>query len=134
MCKFDSILDETLEAWEDVRYGLIDELRNVPANRFDWRPVHDVRSTKELVVHILEVAMMMTEELVSRDAGFHRVSFPTLIKKHGARARALRTRGDAIRLLRSQLKDADQKFRTAGEIHMLQLIKRFDGVEGTRLT
>jgi uncharacterized damage-inducible protein DinB len=133
MSTIDSILEETLEAWEDARLGLIDELSNIPANRFDWRPTPHTRSVQELVIHILEVAMMMTEELNAADASFHRVSFSALVKKHGARARSLRTRNDAVKLLKTQLIDAQEKFRTSGELHMLQLIKRFDGEKGTRL-
>jgi hypothetical protein len=35
---FRSVLDEVLEGWWDVRNGLIDEVRTIPANRFDFRP------------------------------------------------------------------------------------------------
>ena len=80
---FRSMLDEVLEGWRDVRNGLIDEVRTIPANRFDFRPTPEVKDVRELIQHILEVAMMMTEELNAPGAGFHRVSFPTLIKKHG---------------------------------------------------
>ncbi|MEJ2720053.1 MAG: DinB family protein [bacterium] len=133
MPPFQSILDETLEAWEDARLGVIEEVRNIPAGRFDWRPTPDVMSVRELVIHILEVAMMMTGELAAPDTGFDRVPFPTLIKKHRGPIRSARTRGDLIKLLRSQLKDGEKKFRSAGELHMLQLITRFDGEKGTRL-
>lgn len=133
MPPFQSILDETLEAWEDARLGVIDEVRNIPASRFDWRPTPEVKSVRELVIHILEVAMMMTGELTAPDAGFNRVPFPTLIKRHGAPARSARTRGDLIKLLKSQLSDGQKKFHSAGELHMLQLVMRFDGEKGTRL-
>jgi uncharacterized damage-inducible protein DinB len=133
MPSFKSILEETLEAWEGARYGIIEEIRNIPADRLDWRPTPDVRSVRDLVIHILEVAMMMTGELAGPDASFHRVPFPKLIKKHGAPARSARTRGDLIKLLESQLSDGEKKFQSAGEIHMLQLITRFDGEKGTRL-
>src|SRR3989442_10049132 len=33
-----SILEETLEAWRDVRNGVVDEVRNLPAMSFDFRP------------------------------------------------------------------------------------------------
>ena len=133
MPSFQTILDETLEAWEDARLGVIEEVRNIPAGRFDWRPSPEVKSVRELVIHILEVAMMMTGELTASDSGFNRVPFPALIKKHGGPARSARTRGDLIKLLKSQLKDGEKKFRSAGELHMLQLITRFDGEKGTRL-
>jgi uncharacterized damage-inducible protein DinB len=36
-------------------------------------------------------------------------------------------------MLRTQLADGEKTFRTAGELHLLQTIRRFDGVMGTRL-
>jgi len=55
----DTLLEEAIEAWEDARNGVIAEVENLPANRFDFRPTPDVRSVTELVIHILEVSLMM---------------------------------------------------------------------------
>ncbi|UCG51529.1 MAG: DinB family protein [Candidatus Latescibacterota bacterium] len=133
MPTYKSILEETLEAWEDVRFGIIEEVRNIPGGRFDYRPTPDVMSVHDLVAHILEISMMMTEELTAPDANFHRMSFGRLIKKHAAPVRAATTKGDLVKLLRSQFRDAERKFRSAGELHLLQFITRFDGEKGTRL-
>lgn len=61
--RLSSLLEETLEAWWDVREGVIDELRNIPSDKLDFRPSSEMRSVREPVQHILEVAMMMTREL-----------------------------------------------------------------------
>jgi uncharacterized damage-inducible protein DinB len=95
-----SLLDETLEAWRDVRDGLIDEVRNIPARHFDFRPTPEVRSVRELVQHILEAT----------------------------------TKGELVKLLRSQMRDAERRFREAGELSLYQLITRFDGEPGTKFT
>ena len=58
-----SYLEESLTAWCDVRLGIVDEVRNIPANKFGFRPVSETRSVRELVQHILEVSMFMTAEL-----------------------------------------------------------------------
>lgn len=133
MKEFKNLLDEALEAWEDSRLGLIAELRNIPARHWDYRPTPEARSVSELAVHILEVAMMMTGELTRSDTNFRRAPWPKLLKIHAGAAYRAKTRSDLLRLLRSQLKEAERKFRSAGEIHMLQAIKRFDGQMGTRL-
>lgn len=133
MSVFKSLLDETLEAWEDTRMGLIDEVRNIPARHFDFRPTPEVRSVKELVVHILEVAMMMTGELTRPDTNFRRAAWPRLLKMYASDAYKAKTKSELLRLLRTQFRQAEKKFREVGELHMLQLIKRFDGELGTRL-
>ena len=39
MSEFVSLLDETIEGWWDVRHGVIAEVSNIPAGKFDFRPV-----------------------------------------------------------------------------------------------
>jgi uncharacterized damage-inducible protein DinB len=128
-----NLLEEALESWIDTREGLIDEVANIPATKFDFRPTAEVRSVKEVVVHIVEVAMMMTGELTRPDTNFHRLPWPKLLRMHAKEAYRAETKADLIRLLKSQLKKAEKKFREVGELHMLQLIRRFDGEVGTRL-
>ncbi len=130
---FTTLLEEGLESWIDTRKGLINEVQNIPAPKFEFRPTPEVRSVKEVVVHILEVAMMMTGELTRADTNFHRAPWPKLLRMHAKEAYRAETKFDLVRLLKSQLKQAEKKFLEVGELHMLQLIRRFDGEMGTRL-
>jgi uncharacterized damage-inducible protein DinB len=77
--------------------------------------------------------MMMTGELVRPDTDFRRAPWPKLLETYAGPAYRAKTRGELLKLLRSQLRDGCRKFRTAGEIHMLQTIQRFDGRPGTRI-
>lgn len=131
--EYRNILEESLEAWYDVRTGVIDELRNIPAGRFDFRPVDSVRSVKEVAIHILEVALMMAGELTREDTNFRRAPWPKLLRMHAAAAYQLETKKEIVDFMRSSLKEGIERFRQAGELHMLQLIERFDGKKGTRL-
>ncbi|MFQ5846233.1 MAG: DinB family protein [Candidatus Methylomirabilales bacterium] len=128
-----NLLEEVLEAWTDTRGGLIDEVRNIPAGHFAFRPTAEVRSVKEVVVHILEVAMMMTGELTRADTNFHRLPWPKLLRTYASAAYRAKSKADVLRLLKSQFTQAEKKFREVGELHMLQRIRRFDGELGTRL-
>jgi hypothetical protein len=128
-----SLLDEALESWRDARLGFLEEAQNIPASKFDFQPAPQVRSVRELAVHILEVAMMMVGELCRPDTNFRRAPWPKLLAMHAGPAYAAKTRGDLHRLLRTQLQYGERCFRAVGEIHMLQLIERFDGEHGTRL-
>jgi uncharacterized damage-inducible protein DinB len=130
---FRSVLDEVLEGWWDVRNGLIQEVQTIPANRFDFRPTREVKDVRELIQHILEVAMMMTGELTREDTDFRRAPWPKLLANYAKPAYRAKTKRELVALLRSQMRDAEKKFRAAGELSLMQFIKRFDGEDGTKL-
>ena len=128
-----TILDEALEAWDDARRGVIEEIENIPANRFDFRPSDGARSVAELAVHIMEVSLMMTGELTRDDTDFRRAPFPKLVAMYSKSIAGLRTKRELLAALRRTLKEGMAAFRKAGELHLLQTIVRFDGERGTRL-
>lgn len=130
---FSSLLEESLEAWQDARVGVIQELENIPADRFDFRPSPEVRSVEELAEHILEVAYLMTGELTREDTDFRRAPLPQLLDLYAGPAREASGKAQQLDLLRTQLDEGMEKFREAGELAMLQLIERFDGQKGTKL-
>jgi uncharacterized damage-inducible protein DinB len=129
-----TLLEETLEAWRDARLGVIAEIKNIPAKHFDFRPTPEVRSVRELAVHILEVAMMMTGELTRPDTDFHRKPWPQLLKLYAKPAYEATTRAALLKLLKTQLDDGIRAFRSAGELSLYQLITQFDGSLGTKFT
>ncbi|NIN72895.1 MAG: hypothetical protein GTO46_13415 [Gemmatimonadetes bacterium] len=133
MTSYKSVLEETLEGWRDVRQGLIEEVENVPADRFDFRPTADVMSVTELVQHILEVALMMTGELTRTDTDFRRAPWPELLDLYAGPVKAATSKAELLDLLRTTIGEAEQRFLDVGELHMLQFITRFDGEQGTRL-
>lgn len=133
MREYHSLLEEALEAWEDVREGIIEEARSIPARDWGFRPGDDCRSVEELVVHILEVAMLMVGELTRPDTDLERKPWPQLLATYAREAHRTRGKRDLLKLLRRQLREGMRAFLEAGELHSLQLIRRFDGRPGTRL-
>ena len=133
MAELRSMLDEILEAWWDVRSGVIAEVKNIPAERFDFRPTPKVRSVREQVQHILEVAMMMTGEFTRPDTNLHRAPWPKLLALYAKPAWRAKSRAQLLALLRSQFRDAERRFRAQGEIALWQQHRRFDGSPGTKL-
>ncbi|HYL21826.1 MAG TPA: DinB family protein [Gemmatimonadales bacterium] len=133
MATFDNLLEEALEGWRGVREGVVAEVANLPATQFGFRPTPESRTVTALVQHILEVAMMMTGELTRPDTNFHRAPWPRLLALYAKPAWRARGKAPLLRLLRSQLHHAEARFRRAGELSLLQCIKRFDGERGTRL-
>lgn len=133
MESFGSLLEEALEAWHDVRQGLIAEVENIPEDEFDFRPTAETRSVSELLQHILEVALMMTGELTRSDTDFRRAPWPDLLDMYASHVKEARRKRELLELLATSFEDAERKFREAGELAVLQLITRFDGARGTKL-
>ena len=132
MIEFKSSLDETLEGWRGDREGLIAEVENIPADQFDFRPAPGVKNVRELIQHILEVAMMMTGELTRPDTNFKRAPWPKLLEMYAGAAYKAKTKAELLALLASQMQDAEKRFREAGELALLQTMERFDGKLGTK--
>ncbi|HKK08108.1 MAG TPA: DinB family protein [Gemmatimonadota bacterium] len=130
---FADLLEEALDAWTDARRGVIAELENIPAERYDFRPAEEVRSVAELACHIMEVSELMVGELTSPDTDFHRAPFPELVREHAAGVQGLTDRDGILEAMERTLERGRDRFREAGELHMLQLIERFDGERGTRM-
>ena len=128
-----SLLEEALEAWKYTRDGVVDEMRNLPEKDLSFRPAAGSRSVLELVQHIVESGLMMAGELGRADGDFRRKSYEGFLHEYGRAVSGWRTKPSLVAALRKTHMDGEKKLRTAGELHMLQHIRRFDGELGTRL-
>ena len=128
-----TLLEEALEAWEYARAGVIAEAESVPAEEFDFRPAPESRTVAELVLHIVESGQMMAGELTRPDGDFRRQSFEEHLREHVSDPGSDRSKDGLLSLLRETGEAGRERIRAAGEVAMLQRIRRFDGQEGTRL-
>ncbi len=129
-----TLLEEAIDAWGDARQGVIAEARNIPPGAFAYRPTPEARSVAELVTHIIDTGLMWSNELTRPTADFTRKSFPTFIKHYASRGRQPRSKTDLLSLLKSSHRTGVKQICEAGEVGMLQHVRRFDGERGTRLT
>jgi len=129
---FSNLLEEALDAWTDARNGAIAEIENIPAEKFDVQPGPDLRSVSDLGRHILEVALMMVGELTRDDGDFTRAGFSEILGEYASHVPDITDRDALLDALRSSLDEGREQFRAAGEVHMFQCIRRFDGLQGTR--
>jgi len=128
-----SLLEEVIEAWEGTRDGVIAEVENIPPKQFGFKPADASRTVSELVIHIMEVSLMMVGELTREDTNLKRAPWPKLLAMYSKPIDGLKSKRDLVSALRSTVRDGSKAFRAAGELHMMQLISRFDGKLGTRL-
>ena len=133
MGQYTTILEEALEAWAFTRRGVIDELQNIPEKEFGFRPREESRTVVELAQHVIESGLLMSGELPRPDGDFRRKSYESLLREHGKGVASKRTRRELLETLRESHREGEKKLRAAGELHMLQFIRRFDGKMGTRL-
>jgi uncharacterized damage-inducible protein DinB len=128
-----SLLDEALEAWQYTRAGVISEIRNLPDVSLNYRPATSSRTAAEIAVHIAESGLMMAGELSRPDGNFRRKSFPQFMKEYAKGVKPTSNKKQLIQLLTKTREDGEKKLRAAGDLHLLQLITRFDGERGSRL-
>ena len=128
-----SLLDEALEAWQYTRAGVISEIKNLPDVSLNFRPTPSSRSAADIAVHIAESGLMMAGELSRPDGNFRRKSFPQFMKEYAKGVKPTTNKKQLIALLTRTHEDGQKKIQQAGELHMLQLITRFDAQRGTRV-
>ena len=127
-----NLLEEALEAWEYTRNGVIDEVKNLSDKDLGFKPREESRSIVELLQHVVEVGQMMAGELARADGDFQRKSYEGFLHEYGRGTSSKRTKAQLLAALKESHSDGSRRIRAAGELHMLQLIRRFDGNRGTR--
>jgi uncharacterized damage-inducible protein DinB len=133
MKEYTTLLEEALEAWEFTREGVLDELQNLPDKDLGFRPAEKSRSVIELAQHIVESGTLMVGELTRADGDFQRKSYEGFLHEYGRGISSRRTKAQLLDALKKTHADGQRRFREVGELHALQLIRRFDGKMGTRL-
>jgi len=134
MARARDLLEEALEAWGFTRSGVIDELENIPAEEFGFRPTPHSRTVAELAQHIIESALMAIGELNRPDGSFQRRTYPEFLDEYaGTRARTS-DKGALLQLLRETLHDGNRAFTKTGQTGLLREIVQFNGEPATRLT
>jgi len=128
-----TLLEEALEAWGYTRDGVITEIENLSDADLVFKPHKESRTAAEIAVHIVESGLMMAGELSRPDGNFQRKSFPQFMKEYARGVEPTSKKKPLVQLLRRTHAEGEKKLRAAGELHLLQLITRFDGERGTRL-
>jgi uncharacterized damage-inducible protein DinB len=134
MARGPNLLAETLDAWTYAREGVIAELENIPADRFDFRPTPQSRTVNELARHILQAGLVAVGELTRADGDFQRQSYPEFLEEYAGAHDQASGKAPLIGLLRQALDDGKRTFERSGEPAMLRPITQFNGEPATRLT
>ena len=131
--RYNTLLEEAIESWEYARQGVIAEAEGIPEDAWSFRPHPNAKSVAELVRHIVEAGLMMVGELTDPEGDFTRDVPGGFTALHAGHLSDDPSVPELKALLESMLEDGVAKFRAAGEVQMLQTIRRFDGEHWTRL-
>jgi uncharacterized damage-inducible protein DinB len=129
-----TLLDEALEGWAYTRDGVIAELENIPADKFDASPAPGVRTVAEIARHIVEAGTVMAGELSRPDGNFTRQGYPDFLKEYAGGLDRRQDKASLIALMRSTLEDGSARIRKAGDAHMAKPILQFNGEPAARLS
>jgi uncharacterized damage-inducible protein DinB len=129
-----TLLDEALEGWEYTREGVIAELENIPADKFDVSPAPGLRTVAEIARHIVEAGTVMAGELSRPDGDFTRQGYPAFLKEYAGGLDPKQDKASLIALMRSTLADGSAKIGKAGDAVMLKPITQFNGEPAARLS
>lgn len=128
-----TLLDEVIESWEYARHGVIAEAEVIPDEGYDFRPHPKSRTVSELALHIVGSGLMMAGELSNPEGDFTRDVEGGMYEHYAGHLPSSPSPPEIRELLRTTLEQGVANLRAAGEVAMLQSIRRFDGELWTRL-
>jgi uncharacterized damage-inducible protein DinB len=125
-------IENVIESWKEVRAGLIDEARQIPADKFSFQPAPDSRSVRQLLQHLIESQKFLVGEACRPDTNLMRQSFKDHIKHYAPGVRDVDDKDELLNLLQVTMDDSAEQLRTAAD-EMKNTMKRFDGKEMSKL-
>ena len=115
-----------IDTWKDVRNGFIDEVNNVPADKFDFCATPDTRSVADLVQHVIQTQKVLVGELCRADSNFQITRFPEMIQKYAGGVSAVKEKDELLKLLKESMTEAESTIRSFGEKGLNEMTTRLD--------
>ncbi len=131
--RHDTLLEEAIESWQFAREGVLAEADVIPDEAYDFRPHPEAKSVHEILLHVAEAGLMMAGELTNPDGDFTREVDGGFLAHYAGHLPRDPDPSELRGLLESTFDEGVAKFRDAGEVQILQTIRRFDGQSWTRL-
>jgi uncharacterized damage-inducible protein DinB len=126
-------VEQIIEGWREVRKGLIDEARQIPAGQFSFQPSPDSRSVKRLLQHLVEAQKFLVAEACRPDTNLARASFAENVKMYAPNVADADDKDAILTLLQESMDESADKLMAAGD-ELRNTMKRFDGKEMTKLS
>ena len=128
------VLEDALEILAFAREGTIAEARDIPDDRWDYRPHPKARSVAELVRHIVETTAMLVGEAADPEGDFQRRSDEEHVRAHVGELPERMSPAELRAALERTHAVSVERIRAAGPMRMAAPIRRFDGGSWLRST
>ena len=126
-------VDAVLSSWKAVREDTALAVEEFPTGDFDYRPVPDVMSFRELGRHILQAGHALTGLLLAGADNFTGPGFRGLLDQHIAELPAHDTPAELAAVLRAMVESRCEQLAAQTPEFFSGIITRFDGQQVTRL-
>jgi len=124
-------IESIIEGWKEVRAGLINEARQIPADKFSFQPAGESRTVRQLLQHLVESQKFLVGEACRPDTNLMRHSFAENIQHYAPGVREINDKDELLQLLSDTMDESAEKLRAAAA-EMQNSMKRFDGKEMTK--
>ena len=108
-------LDGLVDSWKEVRSGLVDEAKSIPADKFTFQATPDTRSVAALLQHVIEAQKMLMGEVCRPDTNLLRQSFAEQIKVYAPEVGGVTDKDGLLALLRSSMEETEAQMLAAGD-------------------
>ena len=125
--------ETVLDTWKSVRQDTALAVEEFPADDFDFKPVSDIMSFRELANHILSAGHTLTGAMLDGIDNMSTPEFRGLFAKYGAQLPPRDTPAELAAVLRSSVDERCAQLESQPADFFSGIITRFDGQRVTRL-
>lgn len=108
-------IDRIIASWKEVRAGLIEEVSQIPADQFSFRPTPEMRSVSELVQHTIETQKTLVGEATRHETNLMRQTLDDHAKEYASEVAGVTDKNGLLELLRSSMETSEASIRAAGD-------------------
>ena len=126
-------VEEVLDAWKEVRTGLIAEIEQIPAEQFGFQATPESRSIAGIIRHVVEAQRVFMSELCRPDTDFKRLPVGEMVERQAATGFSGGNKEELIASLRSTMEWAEETLRAFGEDALRENVGRLDGKKMSKL-
>jgi uncharacterized damage-inducible protein DinB len=125
-------VENIIASWKEVRSGLIDEVAQIPDDKFSFQAAAETRSVAQILQHLIESQKFLIGEACRPDTNLFRQPFHDQIRHYAPGVSEVNDKDDLLNLLSTSMADGETQLLAAGD-ELRNRMKRFDGQEMSKL-
>ena len=106
-------IDRIVEGWKEIRAGLIEEVSQIPADKFSFRPTPEMRSVAELLQHVIESQKTLVGEAARPETNLMRQPLEDHAKEYAPEVAGTTDKDGLLELLRSSMETSAASIKAA---------------------